>query len=107
MNVSAPKEIPNFTGFVKFKCSSSEAADLKYAIKESLPDCFIFSNKKNNENRTYYILTDKHADKFLKKIRKMNFGDLRENLEKVFKEKAKKIDVEELREKIAKGRLDI
>lgn len=107
LNVNTPCDKQNFEGFAKFKCKHKEAKILKSAVKEALPDSFVFSDKKPGEKKTYFILTDEHADRFLDFVGKMNFLDLKQNIEKVLKAKAKKIDVDDLKKALEEGTLSV
>lgn len=106
LNINPPN-YHSFTGFAKYKCKPKEADELRYAIKDCLPDSFVFWDKKIGKKKTYFILTDEHADKFVDKTGKMDFWDLKENIEKIFKEKARKLDIEELKNALEKGTLNI
>lgn len=107
ININTPSTKPSFSGFAKFKCDLKEASELKKSVKECLPNCYIFWDKKISDKKTYYILTDKHKNKLLNYFGKMDFMDLKENIEKVFNEKAKKIKLNDLKKSLEKGKLSI
>lgn len=97
----------NFQGFAKFKAKHHEANHMAKKVKEALPDSFVFWDKKNNQKKTFYILTGKHQDKFISMTGKTDFYDLKENIEKYMNEKAKKISLKKLHKKIKNGELKI
>ncbi len=107
LNVNTPSINPSFRGFAKFKCDPSEAKELKQAVKECLPDCYVFWDRKIKNKNTYYILTGKHKNKLLDYYGKIDILELKENIEKIFNEKAKKIKLDKLKNSIRKGNLSI
>lgn len=107
INLNTPAERTHFEGFAKFKCKHKEAKALKKAVEEALPDSFVFSDKKPGEKKTYFILTDEHADRFLDFVGKMNFLDLKQNIEKILNEKARKINIDDLKKALENGTLSV
>ena len=107
INLNTPAERTHFEGFAKFKCKHKEAKALKKAVEEALPDSFVFSDKKPGEKKTYFILTDEHADRFLDFVGKMNFFDLKQNIEKFLNEKARKINIDDLKKALENGTLSV
>lgn len=97
----------NFQGFAKFKAKHHEANHMAKKINEALPDSFVFWDKKNNQKKTFYILTGKHQDKFLSMLDDIEIYDLKQNIEKYLNKKAKKISVKKLEKQIKKGELKI
>ncbi len=107
LNVNTPTSSPSFRGFAKFKCDRSEAKQLKRGVKDCLPNCYILWDGKIKNKNTYFILTGKHKDKFLKHFGEMSIMKLKENIEKIFREKAKKIKLDDLKKGLRKGNLSI
>lgn len=107
LNVNTPTSGPSFSGFAKFKCDPSEAKELKQAVKECLPGCYVFWDKKIKSKNTYFILTGKHKDKFWDNFSKIGIVKMKENIEKIMKEKAKKIKLDKLKKSLKKGNLSI
>ena len=104
---SEPVAKQNFEGFAKFKCKHKEAKALKKAVEEALPDSFVFSDKKPGNKKTYFILTDEHADRFVDFIGSINFFDLKQNIEKFLNEKARKINIDDLKKALENGTLSV
>ena len=107
MQIKSQKNNIQFQGFAKFKANHHEAKHLANKVKKALPDSFVFWDKKNNQKRTYFILTGKHQDKFMSLIEETEFYNLKENIEKYMNEKAKKISLKKLYKKLENGKLTI
>lgn len=89
---------PSFTGFYKVKGTAKELKPLLEPIKDAKPDCFVFFKDKSKWNRTLYILTGKHTDKFVKKIGMAeDFMEFKEHIEKYLGEKAVKVKLKKLK----------
>lgn len=88
----------SFTGFAKFSSDNKHAKNVAQKVKENLPNSFIFSDKKISKNKTYYILTGKHKNKFIKLMRKKNsiFLNIKQDIEKYMEEKAIKLNIKKL-----------
>ncbi len=88
----------SFTGFAKFSGNYKHAKTVAQKVKENLPNSFVFSDKKISKDKTYYIITGKHKNKFIKLIRKNNsiFLNIKQNIEKYMDEKAKKLKIKKL-----------
>ena len=97
----------SFHGFAKFKAEHHKANHIAKKIKKALPDSFVFWNKKNNQKKTFYILTGKHQDKFVSQLDNVDIYDLKQNIEKYLNEKAKKISLKKLEKQIESGKLKI
>lgn len=93
---------PTFTGFYKVKGTARELRPLVHPIKEAFPDSFVFFKDKTKWRRTLYILTGKHQDKFVENIGKVDFMDLKEQVEKFLGEKASKIKLKKIKKMIDK-----
>ncbi len=97
-----------FTGFAKLKGNVEKLNPIAESIKEILPDSFIFYADKSKQNRTLYILTGKHQNKFINCIKKTNnFMNLKKNIEKYIGKKAQKLKVNKVKQDIQKGTLKI
>ena len=64
-----PANTPAFTGFYKIKGTANELKPLVEPIKDILPDSFVFFKEKGTPDRTLYILTGEHGDKFVENIK--------------------------------------
>ena len=96
-----------FTGFYKIKGSAHELKPLINPINDALPESFVFFKKKTVHDRTLYILTGEHQDKFLDYIGKMDFMDLKQHVEKIFGEKAVKLKLDKVQKQLEKGTLSL
>lgn len=99
----------HFTGFAKFSGKPKHVKDLAEKVKNNRPDCFIFSDKRTTKDRTYYVITGKHKNKFMGLI-DINtiFFELKQNIEKAMGEKAKKLSLKKIEKSLEQGkRLDI
>ncbi len=94
---------PSFTGFYKIKGTAKELKPLVEPINDTLPDSFVFFKDKSKWQRTLYILTGKHQDKFVSKIGQMDFMDLKEKVEKVLAEKAVKLKFKKVKKQLENG----
>ncbi len=93
-----------FTGFAKIKGTARQLNPIQNAIKETLPESFVFYSDKSKHKRTLYILTGKHQDKFLDCMKtNPDFTDLKEFVEKYLGKTAKKLKRHDVKEALKNG----
>ena len=97
----------NFNGFAKFKSKSKNIDKIKEKIADKCPVSTVFSDKGLHGKKWYYILTDKHYEKFFDLFDKVEIFDLKVNIEKYMGKKAKKIDVHKLEKMLKKDKFKI
>ncbi len=107
MQVKNTPSVIHFQGFAKFKGKPQAATRTADKIKENFESPFVFWDKKIKKEKTYYIITGKHKDKFISLMRDIDMFELKENVEKYMKEKAEKISLKELHKQIKNGKLKI
>lgn len=98
---------PSFQGFAKFKAEPQRASELAKEIKSKLPEGFVFWDRKGQNDKTYYIITDSHQDKFLDKIGKVELNKLKNNIEKYMGEKAEKLSLKKVESLLKKDEFKI
>ena len=98
---------PDFQGFAKIKGKPHEVREIAGKIKEALPDSFVFSEKKHHHKKTYFILTGKHQDKFIDLLNRVGLFDLKQNIEKNFGEKARKLSLKDVQKLLKKDKFQI
>lgn len=86
----------SFQGFAKFKGEPNEVKHLAKRFKNQFPDSFVFSDKKSADEKTYFILTGKHQNKFIDILDKYQFSDLKRNIEEYMGKKAKKMSLDKV-----------
>ena len=108
-----PTNTPAITDFYKIKDTTNELKPLVEPIKDILPDSFVFFKEKGTPDRTLYILTGEHGDKFVENMSKIgkgqieDFMDFKRYIEKIFNEKAKKLKLDKIKKQIEKGKLKL
>lgn len=107
MQVKNTPSVIHFQGFAKFKGKPHAATHTAEKIKDTFDSAFVFWDKKIKKEKTYYILTGKHKDKFISLMGDIDMFELKENIERYMKEKAKKFTVKELHKQIKNGKLKI
>lgn len=95
-NINQNQQI-QFQGFSKFSKKPEQAKQVAAKLKEKYPDSFIFSDKKVKNKKTYFIITGKHQNKFLKLLDKVELFDLKKNIEKYMQQKADKLSRKEIK----------
>lgn len=100
-NITNKDQSPtNFQKFLKVKGHTHQLNDIKSNIQREMPDTITFIKKEPHRKNLLYILTGKHADKFLDLMNRELFMELRTKPEKYMKEKANKVKQSDIYKKL-------
>lgn len=84
---------PTFGKFLKVKGSTKHINHLKKRFAQNNDDILLLSQKKENKKSVLYIFTKEDTDIFLDLIKKIDFFELRTNIEKYMPTKLKILDL--------------
>ena len=107
LNTKYTQPQQSFTGFYKIKGPAPVLKPLAEKIKDTYPESFVFFADKSKYNRKLFILTDKHIDKFIKYVGKVDFMDLKKHVEKYIDCTAKKLKVRNVKKDLRDGKFKI
>ena len=94
---------PNFQRFVKIKGDPAGIKKLKKDFKLYSDDLNTIIRKKDHKSHILYVLTGETYDKFLDLIPKMEYRDLKHNLEKCLGLKPERMSFDEAKKCLDKG----